>query len=85
MPWQRSIQAAMRALKREESMLRRELQTLRQKIAQLEGLAKGGSATVGRQRATKRRLSPQGRAAISRAAKRRWRRHRAQRNKKPSK
>ncbi len=85
MPWQRSIQAAIRALKREESMLRRELQTLRQKIARLEGLANDGSATVGRKRVTKRRLSPQARAAISQAAKRRWRKYRAQRNKKRSK
>ena len=84
MPWQRSIQAAIRALKREESILRRELQTLRQKIAQLGGLAKGGGPMVGRKRATKRRLSPQGRAAISQAAKRRWRKYRAQRKKKRS-
>ncbi len=84
MPWQRSIQAAIRALRREESMLRRELQTLRQKTARLGGLAKGGGPMVGRKRATKRQLSLQGRAAISQAAKRRWRKYRAQSKQKRS-
>ncbi len=80
MSWQRSIQAAIRALKREENALGKRLGTLQDKIAELENLSRSGpgaSAT----KSTRRRLSPKGRAAISRAAKRRWAQYRAKQRK----
>ena len=73
MSWQRSIQAAVRALKREESSLEKELDKVRSRITELETLAKSGPATgSARRKSGASRLSPQGRAAISRAAKKRW-------------
>lgn len=74
MTWQRSLQAAVRALRREENSLKRQLQSVRTKIAELDEFARSGgpkSARSGR-KASSRRLSPQGRAAISKAAKKRW-------------
>ncbi len=67
MSWQSSIQAAVRLLQKEESKLERELAMVRQKISALGGVGKGRGGRGGR-----RRLSEEGRAAISRAAKRRW-------------
>lgn len=73
MSWQRSLQAAVRALKREESSLEKELDKIRARITDLETLAKNGPASGSSARkASSRRLSPQGKAAISRAAKKRW-------------
>lgn len=73
MSWQRSLQAAVRALKREEASLEKELDKIRSRITDLETLAKNGPASGTSQRkSNSRRLSPQGRAAISRAAKKRW-------------
>ena len=74
MSWQRSIQAAVRALKREERSLEKELDKVRARISDLEALAKAGptGAAGARRKSGSTRLSPQGRAAISRAAKKRW-------------
>ena len=73
MSWQRSIQAAVRALKREEASLEKELDKVRARITELETVAKNGPGASSHQRkSSSRRLSPQGRAAISRAAKKRW-------------
>ena len=83
MTWQRSIQAAVRALRRAEQDLKRELAAVQTKIAELDDLARQkSSASVNRRRAAgKQRLSPQGRAAISRAAKARWAKYRADKRK----
>ena len=73
MSWQRSLQAAARALRQEEAALCKELDHVRKKLHDLEDLASeqpsNGSA---RRKTGSRRLSPKGRAAISRAAKKRW-------------
>jgi K+/H+ antiporter YhaU regulatory subunit KhtT len=81
MTWQRSIQNAVRALKKEEATLRKQLETVQRKIAELQGMARTGGSVAARKPATRRRLSPKGRAAISRAAKKRWREYRAQQRK----
>lgn len=70
MSWQRSVQAAVRALQRKETALKRELDQVRAKIKELQGVARSQAAV--RTRAGPQRLSPKGRAAISRAAKKRW-------------
>lgn len=80
MSWQRSIQNAVRDLKKEETALRGQLETVQRKIAELQGMARSGGAPA-RKTATRRRLSPKGRAAISRAAKKRWREYRSQQRK----
>ena len=74
MSWQRSIHAATRALRREEASLRKELGLVQRKISDLEALAKErpSNGTGARRNPGAARLSPKGRAAISRAAKRRW-------------
>ncbi|MFQ5696883.1 MAG: hypothetical protein ACE5IL_01205 [Myxococcota bacterium] len=79
MSWQRSIHTAVRALKTEESALEKQLETLRSKIADLEEMARqGGVKSSARRPRRKRQLSSEGRAAISRAAKKRWERYRAE-------
>jgi hypothetical protein len=75
-----SIHTAIRALKREESTLRSRLGKLQSQIRDLEGMARAG--TPGRKRPSKRRLSPKGRAAISRAAKKRWAEYRSKKRRK---
>jgi hypothetical protein len=77
MSWQRSIQAAVRALKKEEDSLKGELTVVQRKITELEGLARHDGAR-GPRRANSQRLSPKGREAISRAAKKRWAEYRRQ-------
>jgi len=74
MSWQRWIQGAVRALKREEASLEKELGKVRERIVDLETLAKKNGLAAGSspRKSGSRRLSPQGRAAISRAAKKRW-------------
>jgi hypothetical protein len=74
--WQRSIQAAVRALRKEEAVLQKQLEALQTKIAELEEMARSGAVTKLAQ-PTRRRLSPEGRAAISKAAKKRWAQYRA--------
>lgn len=75
MSWQRSLQAAIRALKKEEEALKQDLVSVREKIAELTESAKSGGprpASARRRAPDKNRLSPAGKAAISRAAKKRW-------------
>ena len=74
MSWQRSIQAASRALRKEETSLRKELGLIQKRIHDLDELAKEQSPNgkSARPKSGAQRLSPKGRAAISRAAKRRW-------------
>ena len=76
MTWQRSVQAAVRALRKEELSLEKQLDAVRQRIADLDDMGRmnGGPPS---KRASSRRLSAEGRAAISRAAKKRWARYRA--------
>jgi hypothetical protein len=86
MSWKASLDAAVRALRKEERSLQRNLESVRDKIDELTSLAKsrahrGRSGTAGPRR---NRLSPSGRAAISRAAKRRWAKYRAQQKRKSS-
>jgi Arc/MetJ-type ribon-helix-helix transcriptional regulator len=74
MSWQKSVAKALRDLKAEETRLTGELAALRRQIASLGGVA--GSAGAGRGR--RRKLSATARAAISRAAKKRWAKYRAE-------
>jgi hypothetical protein len=69
MPWRSSLKSAITALRNEEKRLERELEALRSRIASLSGAArfKGTPMAAGT-----RKLSAKGRAAISRAAKKRW-------------
>jgi hypothetical protein len=76
MTWQKSVARAVRALKAEEARLTRELEQLRQRIASLGGVAAGGGVKT-----RKRTLSPAARAAISRAAKKRWAKYREEKAK----
>lgn len=76
MTWQRSIQAAVRALKKEEASLEKQLEGVRRRIDELDEMNRGGNGASSRP-ASARRLSPAGRAAISKAAKKRWARYRA--------
>ncbi len=78
MTWQRSVQAAIRALKRKESSLEKQLDQVRAKIDELQGVARSQGGHAARAKSGSRRLSPQGRAAISRAAKKRWAEYRKQ-------
>jgi hypothetical protein len=76
MSWQKSLQTAVRTLRKEETALVSRLGKLRTKIQELEAMAKEGDIG-GRVRPTgRRRLSPAGRAAISKAAKKRWQKYR---------
>ncbi len=73
MSWQRSLQAAARALRKEESALCKELDLVRNKLHDLKELSREQTSNGSPRRKTgSRRLSPKGRAAISRAAKKRW-------------
>ncbi len=76
MTWQRSIQAAVRALKKEESSLEKQLSAVRRRIEELHEMSRSDAGSPSK-RASARRLSPAGRAAISKAAKKRWARYRA--------
>ncbi len=78
MTWQRSVSAAIRTLRQEEAVLKRRLGALQDKIADLEGVSRGAARGAGVRAVRKRKLSDKGRLAISRAAKRRWARYRAQ-------
>jgi hypothetical protein len=75
MPSQSPIQAVAKALRKRESELQRELDTIQQTLRSLGALGKGSGRATG----ARRRLSAEGRAAISRAAKRRWAAYRAKR------
>ncbi len=78
MTWQRSLQSAVRALKKEEAALKKQLDLVQTKIAELDEMSRSNAGTS-TAKGRPRRLSPAGRAAISKAAKRRWARYRAER------
>ena len=68
MSWQASLSKVLSALRKEEQRIERELSSLRTRIANL-----GGGSGRGRRKAPgKRKMTAKGRAAISRAAKKRW-------------
>jgi len=77
MSWQKSVARAIRDLKVVEARLAAELTDLRHKIASLGGVSSssGGGA---KKKGKRRKLSPAARAAISRAAKKRWAKYRAE-------
>jgi hypothetical protein len=75
MSWQKSVARALRYMKTEETKLAGELADLRRRIANLGGMASSGG---GKAKGKRRKLSPAARAAISRAAKKRWAKYRAQ-------
>ncbi len=85
MTWQRSVQAAVRSLKREEATLHKKLEVVRGKIAELSEVSRTSGATGAGRKKTSRRLSPQGRAAISKAAKKRWSKYRTEKRAKERK
>lgn len=79
MKWQSAIQTALTELKAVEAGIARELAEVRQKIASLAQLT-GGSAAASaapKKAGAKRQMSAAGRAAIAKAAKKRWAKHRA--------
>ena len=79
MAWQQSIQAAVRELRKEEHALQRKLSEVQARIRDLETIghsAAGIKTGAVRKKAGSRRLSAEGRAAISKAAKRRWAKYR---------
>jgi hypothetical protein len=80
MSWQSSLNAAIRNLRAEEQSLERNLTRVREAISALGGLSRGGPKRAGRPPG-RRRLSAKGRAAIARAARKRWAKWRAQQKK----
>jgi hypothetical protein len=78
MAWQNSIQTAVRELRREESSLQKQLSEVQGKIRDLEGLKRSSGSAAARRKTGARRLSSEGREAISRAAKKRWAKYRRQ-------
>jgi hypothetical protein len=84
MSWQQSLQVAIRSLRREEQSILKNLDSVRDRISELQSVSKAiGARGRGRGGAVRRtrRLSAKGRAAISRAAKQRWAQYRAQKGK----
>jgi hypothetical protein len=77
MSWQKSVARALRDLKAVEARLASELTDLRHRIASLGGVASGGGGGA-KTKGKRRKLSPAARAAISRAAKKRWAKYRAE-------
>ena len=76
MSWKSAINRAVKELKMEEARIARELSAIRDRIQGLGGIAGGRTSvakTVGR-----RKVSAKGRAAIARAAKKRWAKWRAE-------
>lgn len=81
MAWQQSIETAVKELRKEETSLQRQLSEVQERIKELEGLGRSSGAAPSRRKAGgSRRLSAEGRAAISRAAKKRWAKYRRQRS-----
>jgi hypothetical protein len=80
MSWQSSLNAAIRNLRAEEQSLERNLTRVREAISALGGLSRGGPKRAPRA-GGRRRLSAKGRAAIARAARKRWAKWRAQQKK----
>lgn len=69
MTWQASLNRAIGDLRKEEQRMVRELDALRSRIASLSGSTRSKGT---RKAPGKRKLSAKGRAAIARAAKKRW-------------
>ena len=69
MSWQASLKQALGDLRKEEQRLARELDALRGSIGSLSGATR---SKIRRKVAGARNMSAKGRAAISRAAKKRW-------------
>ena len=69
MSWQASLNKAIGDLRKEEQRLERELGILRQKLGSLSGATRSKGT---RKAPGARKMSAKGRAAISRAAKKRW-------------
>jgi hypothetical protein len=76
MNWQASLARVVRGLKSEEARLERELDDVRAKISALGGVV--GRKLQSAKGKVRRKLSPKARAAISRAAKKRWAKYRAE-------
>ena len=84
MSWQQSLQVVIRSLRREEQSILKNLDSVRDRLSELQSVSKAvGARGRGRRGAARqtRRLSAKGRAAISRAAKQRWAQYRAQKGK----
>jgi hypothetical protein len=81
MPQLDPIRKAVTELRRERSRLEAELQRIDTAIAAL-GRAKGARRAANGKSPRPRKMSAAGRAAISRAAKKRWAQYRAARRKK---
>jgi hypothetical protein len=82
MTWQKSVRAAVKALKKEEQVIVKQLDRLRARMADLSGLSTGRKgASAGRKPGRGNRLSDEGRRAISLAAKRRWAKYRGKKRK----
>ena len=69
MAWETSLRSVLGALRKEEQRLERDLSDLRTRIATLSGGTRGRAT---RKAPRMRKMSAKGRAAISRAAKKRW-------------
>jgi len=86
MPLSSALTTALRALRTEETRIQRELDSVRGQIQKLSGMAggRGGKRGPGRPPGSgpKRKMSAKGRAAISRAAKKRWAAYRKAKGKK---
>jgi hypothetical protein len=78
MSWQKSVARALRDLRAVEARLAAELTDLRHRIASLGGVASKGGGGGAKTQGKRRKLSPAARAAISRAAKKRWAKYRAE-------
>lgn len=76
MNWQKSLARVVKALRIEEARLERELATVKHRIAGVTGVVGGAAAAKGPKK--RRNMSAAARAAISRAAKKRWAKYRAE-------
>jgi hypothetical protein len=74
MSWQKSVARAATALRQEEARLAQELALVRKRLEALGGVSTRGSEALRK----RRNMSEEARAAISRAAKRRWAKYRAE-------
>ena len=77
MNWQSSISKAKRELSKEAAGLRKEIEAIQSRIRELEILQR--PLTGSSKARPKRELSAKGRAAISKAAKKRWAAYRRKR------
>ena len=76
MKWKSAIERALKELRTVEAGIASELTDVRQKLASLARLT--GGIPAARKAGAKRKMSPEGRAAIVKAAKKRWAKHRAE-------